>query len=172
MSRRIYFELTGETDWTKKINPDFGSIAALIFYANTLNISMGEKMIYACLSEASYRYEKDIPQGSYTSDNYSAHYGVNEMQELISFINNQLIPSLQNESQNKDMIYDVYGGKFSFIDSYYNGPEYLGYLGINEDDIVEGYTGYIPNMLQKVLELRDFYQRVKDLNQPYEIYVE
>jgi hypothetical protein len=171
MSRRIYFEVTGETDWTKKIDPDMGSVAVLIFYANNLNSIMGEKMVYSVLSESAYRFQKDLPESIYGSDNYSAHYGVSEMQELINFINNQLLPSLQSQQQDKDVVYDVYGGN-SFIDLYYDGPDYLGYLGIGDDDIIEGYTGYIPNLIQKATWLRDFYQRVKDLNQPYKVHIE
>ncbi|REC63579.1 hypothetical protein DRF65_05665 [Chryseobacterium pennae] len=172
MSRRIYFEITEETDWTQKINPDLGSIATLIFFANNLNPVMGEKMMNSTLSEYSYRVEKDLPRGNYTIDNSSAHYGPDHMEELIHFIDGQLIPSLQNSLQHKDIVTDIYGGVRNFLNLYYDGPVYLGYIGIDESNSIEGYTGYIPNLMQKTLELKNFYQRVKILNKTYEVFIE
>lgn len=172
MSRRIYFEITEETDWTQKIDPDLGSIAALIFYADNLNPVMGEKMMNSTLSEYNYRFEKNLPRGNYTTYNSSAHYGPDHMEELIHFIDNQLIPALQNSLQHRDILIDMYGGIQNFLNLYYDGPEYLGYIGINESDIIEGYTGYIPNLMQKTLELKNFYQRVKVLNKTYQVFIE
>lgn len=172
MSRRIYFEITEETDWTQKINPDLGSIATLIFFVNSLNPMMGEKMMNSTLSEYSYRFEKDLPRGNYTSYNSSAHYGPDHMEELIHCMDNQLIPALQSSLQYKDIVTDTYGGVQNFLNLYYGGPVYLGCLGIDESDIIAGYTGYIPNLMQKTLELKDFYQRVKTLNKTYQVFIE
>ncbi|WP_415326348.1 hypothetical protein [Chryseobacterium sp. MMS23-Vi53] len=171
MSRRIYFKVTGEDDWQKQLDPHMVSIAILIFYANNLNPLMGEKMMEASISENKFRYEKDLLEEEYTSDNFSAHYGVAEMPELINFIDNHLLIALRNESPDIDIITDIYGGISNFIDQYYE-IDYLGYLGINDDEIFEGDTGFIPNLITRAIELRDFFQRVKDLNKPYEVYVE
>lgn len=172
MSRRIYFEVTGETDWTKKIDPDMGSVAVLLFYADQLDPVMGEKMLYAVISEETYRFEKDLPAPEHGSDHFLAHYGVNEMPELIEFIDQQLLPALRNEVQTMDIVFDVYASYDDFTDVYYDRSDYLGYLGICPDDVIEGYTGYVPNMIRQALELRDFFKRVIDRNTSYRVFIE
>lgn len=172
MSRRIYIEVTGETDWTKKIDPDMGSIAVLLFYADQLDPVMGEQMMFALLSENDYRFEKDLPDYIYGSEDTSAHYGVHEMPELIGFIDYQLLPALQNEIQTMDIIFDIFNSYDDFADLYYDGSEHLGYLGICPDDIIEGYTGYVPNLIRKAMELKKFFERVRDFNTSYKVYIE
>lgn len=170
MSRRIYFEVVDEEDWTQKINPHFGSIAVLIFYANLIDPLMGEKMMEASISESVYRYEKNLSEGNNTYENDLAHYGVSEMPEMINFIDDRLLIALRKEKNDIDIVTDMCGGVSNFIDLYYE-PDYLGYFGIGEDDIFEGDTGYVPNLIDKAIELRNFFQRVIDLNRPYKVFV-
>lgn len=172
MSRRIYFEVTGETDWTKKIDPDMGSIAVLLFYADQLDPVMGEKMLYAVISEETYRFGNDLPESEHGPDNFLAHYGVNEMPELIGFIDYQLLPALQNEVQTMDIVFDIFNSYDDFADVYYDRSDCPGYPGICPDDVIEGYTGYVPNMIRKALKLRDFFKRVIDRNTSYRVFIE
>lgn len=171
MSRRIYYEIIDEEDWTQKIDPHFGSIAVLIFYASLVDPLMGEKMMEASISESVYRYEKNLSEGNIISENDLAHYGVPEMPEMIKFIDDRLLVALRKEKTDIDVVTDMYGGVSNFIDLYYE-TDYLGYFGIVEDDIVEGHTGYIPNLLDRASELRNFFQRVIDLNRPYKVFVD
>jgi hypothetical protein len=124
----------------------------------------------ASISESTYRYEKNLPEENDTSDNHLAHYGVAEMPEIINFIDNHLLIALRKESPDIDIVTDMYGGVSNFIDLYYE-TNYLGYFGIGEDDIFEGDTGYVPNLIDKAAELRNFFQRVIDLNRPYKVFV-
>jgi hypothetical protein len=171
MSRRIYLTVKDEPDPMKTIEPDFGSVAVLMFYANSINPEMAENMIYSLLSEYDYRMEKELPVEDYTYDNFSGHGSMEEINEIIQFINNRLLPSLKNESKDLDLVFDIFGDAERFMDIYYD-VLHLGIIGIAENDLLEGYAGYIPNLFDKAVLLRDFYKRVIDMDKGYKVYTE
>lgn len=94
-----------------------------------------------------------------------------EINEIIRFINNKLLPSLKNEPQDLDLVFDIFGDAERFLDAYYN-VLHLGIMGIAENDLPEGYAGYIPNLFDKAVLLRDFYKRVIDMERGYEVYTQ
>ncbi|WP_419867924.1 hypothetical protein [Chryseobacterium sp. CT-SW4] len=170
MSRIISLKVIGDIDWSKEVDLDFGSICVLVYYCSTINRPMSLKLMNALLTESTYRYENDIPSEAYTSDNPISHYGPENMQELIYFLTNQIIPNLS--TQEIDLISQVYGGIENFINLYYDGPPFLGYFGIGNSELFEGFSGYTPNLVICATSLCAFFQRVKERNMKYEIYIE
>jgi hypothetical protein len=159
-SRAKFFEYNNE-----EIHFDFGTYSLFMYYASQLNTVKAKKLMDATISEWKYRVEYELPEGGLTSDDEEAHFVPLEIQEVITFLENELIPALNNETQ--DLLVQ-YGGKSSFINLYYNGAEYLKFLGISEDEFFESDGKSLAFYLNR---LKIILQFSLSANQPFLTYV-
>ncbi|KOS04788.1 hypothetical protein AM493_01060 [Flavobacterium akiainvivens] len=156
MARIILLELGDE-----EIYFDFGTYGIMMFYAKQINSQKGKKLFDSLLSEYSYRVMYDLPLGNITYHNYLAHFVVSEIQEVINFLNDDVIISLNNENLN---LLDQYGGVHSFIDMYYLDAGYLENLGLTSD---EHFNGSISFLIQQFENLISFYEYALLSNETY-----
>lgn len=113
---------------------DFGTFSLCMYYAAQLNVVKAKKLFDATMSEWKFRVEYELPKGGLTSDDEEAHFVPLEIQEVITFLENDLIPALNNEIQD---LLDQYGGKSNFINLYYNNAEFLKFNGIDENEFFD-----------------------------------
>jgi len=106
----VYFDNPSEFDMTI----DFGTYSLMVYYAKQLNYEKAKLLYDATLSEYYYRATYNKPLDDLT-DEYSSHFNSDEIQQVIDFIENDLIPELNNEKQ--DLI-EKYGGREGFYDRF------------------------------------------------------
>ncbi|AWH84744.1 hypothetical protein HYN59_06240 [Flavobacterium album] len=83
----------------------------LVHYAMRLNPILGEKFYFAGETEYIYRHEKNIPmEGLEYDESNTPYWNTVALSEVIKFIIDQLIPSLESETVD-DMILILGGGK-------------------------------------------------------------
>lgn len=144
---------------------DFGTYALLMYYAKQIDPIKGKKLINATISEWSYRIEYGIPLANITSDNDEAHFVISEINEVISFIDSELINNLNSESKN---LISKYGGNSNFVDLYETNSDYLKVLAFSDIEFFDGN----PNQLIFLLnELKFFFQYTISQNKAFRVYV-
>ncbi len=143
---------------------DFGSYALTMYYAKQLNPVLGKFFFDATISEYHYRVNYELPRGNYSDEDNHAHFVLNDLQEVILFLENQLLPSLNNENIN---LIVQYGGINNFIELFYTSPEYLNYIGIDEDEYFEG-DG--PQLAFQLEDLKNLFQNSLLNGQPYDTF--
>lgn len=149
----------------KELILDFGTYALLMYYAKQIDPIKGRKLINTTISEWSYRIENEIPLADITNDNYEVHFVISEINEVISFIESELINSLNSESTN---LITKYGGNSNFVSLYETSPDYLKVLAFSESEFFDG----DPNQLIFLLnELKQFFQYTLSQNQAFRVYV-
>ncbi|GAA3734905.1 hypothetical protein GCM10022422_17270 [Flavobacterium ginsengisoli] len=159
-TRAIYFEYNGIVE-----HFDFGTFSLCMYYATLINSLKAKKLFEATISEWKYRVEYDLPEDNFTSDDDIAHFQISEITEAIEFIEDILIPSLNNET--KDILLK-YGGKSNFVKLYYNNAGFLKFNGITENEFFETKgesLAYHMNRLKIIL------QYSLDFSQPFMVYV-
>jgi hypothetical protein len=144
---------------------DFGTYALLMYYAKQINPIKGKKLINATISEWSYRIENEIPLGNITSDNHEAHFVISEINEVISFIDFELVNSLNSESKN---LITKYGGSSNFVNLYETNLDYLKVLAFSDCEFFDGDPSQLILFLN---ELKQFFQYALSQNQAFRVYV-
>jgi len=145
---------------------DFGTYALAMYYVKQINASKGKKLLEATLSEAAYRFENELPSGGLDGlEDFEAHYVRSDLQEVIFFIENDLIPALNNETQN---LLVKYGGRANFVDLYYTNPDYLIALGVDDDEF---YMADPSSIAAFLLDLKDVFEYSLSVNKPCEVLV-
>lgn len=159
-TRSIFFEYNNEDE-----HFDFGTFSLCMYYAAKLNATKAKKLFESTISEWKYRVEYEIPLQNITSDDDEAHFVPSEIQETILFLENDLIPNLNNETQN---LIKQYGGETNFINLYYNNYDFLKFNGITENEYFDGDT---KNLAHYMNRLKVALQHSLTVNQPLIIYV-
>ena len=159
-TRGFYFSI----DELDKV-ADFGTYALAMYYAKQVNAIKAKYLLEATFSEWKYRVENDLPEdGLEGLEDFESHFVPSEIKDVISFIENEVIPALNNETQN---LIDKYGGRDNFQTLYYTNPDYLICLGFDDDEY------YVDNY-----GVRGFFIDLKEIlsyclihNKPYEVLV-
>jgi hypothetical protein len=159
-TRSIYFENNNEEE-----HISFGSFAICMYYAVQLNAAKAKKLFDATISEWKYRAEYELSTGSLTPDHTEAHFTVSEVQEVVSFLENDVVPALNAETQD---ILAQYGGKSNFINLYYNNAEFLKFNGISENDFFDSDGETLAHYMNR---LKLILQYSLSVNQACDVYV-
>ncbi|WEK18007.1 MAG: hypothetical protein P0Y49_14515 [Candidatus Pedobacter colombiensis] len=144
---------------------DFGTYALLMYYSMLTNYPKAQKLFDATLTEWQFRIEYDLPRDSFTSSDIDAHFVPSEIQESIEFIDNEVIPALNNETQ--DLIVK-YGGRDRFSDTINGSADFIGALGIEDDEF---YYDAPESLIGIITSLKEFFQYASLVNRQYKIYV-
>ncbi|MCD9575457.1 hypothetical protein [Flavobacterium soyae] len=158
--RSIFFEYNEEDE-----HFDFGTFSLCMYYAAKLNPSKAKKLFEATISEWKYRVEYELPLENLESKNREVHFIPSEVQDSIIFLENDLIPALNNETQD---LLKQYGGKSSFINMYYSSVDFLKFNGIDENEYFDG-NG--ENLAHYMNRLKIALQYSLTVNQPLIVYV-
>jgi hypothetical protein len=159
-TRSIFFEYNEEDE-----HFDFGAFSLCMYYATKLNSSKAKKLFEATISEWKFRVEHELPLENLESKNREAHFIASEIQDSIIFIENDLIPALNNETQD---LLKQYGGKSNFIKLYYSSDDFLKFNGIDEN---EYFDGNAQNLVHYMNRLKIALQYSLTVNQPLIVYV-
>jgi hypothetical protein len=159
-TRSIYFEY----NYTEE-HISFGTFALCMYYASQLNTVKTKKLMEATISEWSFRVEYELPKGGLTSDDEEAHFVSSEIQEVITFLENDLIPALNNETQD---LLEQYDGKSNFINLYYNNAEFLKFNGISENEFFDSDGETLAHYMNRLKIILQYYLSE---NEPFITYV-
>lgn len=158
--RAIYFELDDRNQ-----HFDFGTYALLMYYAKSVNSRLAKKFLDSTFSEYEYRIIYDLSVDTLDEESRTAHFIASEIQEIIEFLEQELIPSLENESRN---LFEKYGSKENFYELFYSNVEFLDPLGIYHD---ECYNDEPKGLIFLIKILIRFMQSALSLNIPYSVFV-
>lgn len=164
MSRVKYFKIDNTND-DLYLEMDFGTYALMMYYASQVNYAKAEKLFNATLSEWKYRVEHNIDKGDFDSDNDTAHFVPQEITASITFINNEVIQELTNET-NEDLI-DKYGGQANFETFFCDNNSFLVALGVGDEVYDESKYALRGNFKA----LRDILQEAVNRNKPHKTLV-
>lgn len=145
---------------------DFGSYALAMYYAKQLNREKGKKLFDATISEYWYRCYYDLPRDNYTSENDEAHFVITDLEEVIAFMDNELLPALNDESED---IINQYGGLDNFIELFYSNTNgtYLEEIGLYHHEYYESDGPALAFELEKI---KDLFSHCLSLKEPYRVY--
>ena len=157
-TRGIYFEINNQENVI-----DFGTYALMMYYAKQINASKAKQMFNATLSEWKYRIENSLPTENLDGlEDFEAHFVPLELQGVISFIANDVIPALNSEPRG---LIEKYGGRDNFLKLYYTNPDYLAALGINNNEFYDELYG----VKVAFKELHDLFEYSLSINTPYQV---
>jgi hypothetical protein len=130
-------------------------MSVLFFYAKDLNLSLSKKMNYLLHKKITYMLHNNInTDGIGGFDDMPAHFNLTDMQAVIEFITNQLIPAMQNETVDMD---GKYGGSVSNlinqVNSYNSGDLGFGlYIAHDWVPYEISYYIYMANEMKELLQ--------------------
>lgn len=163
MGRRIYFDRIGETDWRNKFEMNFGLFCAVLYYSSKHNESNGEKLFYASITESDYRAYKGLSNNEVVTFGHDAHYSYSDLPPVINYLQNELIPALNNEGD--ILLYS----ESTFKNLFDNMTNYIDEFNLGQSDVVDYYSS---DLTSAATALLTFFQRVKDNESRYEVWVE
>ncbi|WP_158728096.1 MULTISPECIES: hypothetical protein [unclassified Flavobacterium] len=137
-------------------------MSVLLYYAKNINDTLAGNFHYLLQDETVYKIRNNISIGNLNSfDDRPAYFNINEIQNCIQFINNQLVPSMQNESVN---MWEKYGGFETMKNLINNAPnnQWSFDLNINHDYVPEDMDYYI----DMAIEIKELLQESLNLNTP------
>jgi hypothetical protein len=115
----------------------------IVHYASLQNNTQAKKLYYAGETEYIYRSENQLPlNGLSFYESHQTYWNISDLQEVVSFLNDTLIPNLEISS-NKNLI-DILGGWQSLIDNIDTGSGYKHRFGIlSQGNSYENVSEYI-----------------------------
>lgn len=161
-TRSIFFECEDEN---YDFHIDIGTFAICMYYAVQLDAEKAKTVFDATLSEWAYRVDYDLPENNLTSEDIEAHFVPSEILEAIVFLENELIPALNNETTDLLM---QYGGISNFLDLYYSSIYYLRFYGVFRNEFFDGDGGSLAHYMNL---LKITLQYSLSINKPYIVYV-
>ncbi|RDI13178.1 hypothetical protein [Flavobacterium sp. AG291] len=155
-----------------------------MYYAKQIDPLKTKELFYATQSKYyNWQYEHwNLPndqwlfleKNPYNEEDDTAHFDPHTLKNIMLFLENEVIPSLENEVrfslevENMDLI-ENYGGVLGFIKLFNTNPGYLEHIGIYENDIFEG-SG--PQMAFTLNRFKNFLEYCLSADQPYKVYIE
>lgn len=161
MSRRIEFRINSVLE----VMMNYDDYGAILYYAYTVNQNLAFQLYKAMVSEYSYKSEYDIPLGSLTDADEDVYLPLSELSEVISFINNQVIPALNAFPVDLDLsiTWNIGNSLEAFL---MNQGSFFEKFAI--DDIEQdGYT--VSYFIAVFNQLKDFFQDVINQNVIYKV---
>ncbi|MBJ2127307.1 hypothetical protein [Flavobacterium sp. IB48] len=164
MARRIELEVDYSTN-TLGFYTNFDNYGAILYYAYTINKNLALELYKAMVSEYYYKLETNMPLQGVTEENSNAYLLLDDLPQVISFINNEVLPSLQLLPLTLDLV-SVWNIGNSFDAFLMNKGSFFNYFSI--DNIKQrGYT--VEYFIGVFTQLRDFFQDVKIKNVTYKV---
>ena len=161
MSRRIEFRIDDDL----RILLNFDDYGAVLYYAYTVNKNLSLQLYKAIVSEYHYKLGSNLPLEGLSESDINAYLPTNNLPEVITFITNQILPSLQLLPIDLDLAKKWNIGT-SFEAFLMQQGNFFNYFNI--DDIEQnGFT--IKYFIEVFIQLKDFLDEVKTKNTTYTI---
>jgi hypothetical protein len=165
MARRIELEVDYDNSSAPGFYTNFDDYGAILYYAYTVNKSLSLELYKSMVSEYSYKEKTGIPINQLTVSYSNVYISLNDLPEVITFINNQILPSLQLLPLNLDLSKTWNIGN-SFEAFLMRQGSFFDYFNI--DDIEQdGYT--VEYFIAVFNKLRNFFQEVVNQNVIYKV---
>lgn len=166
MSERFMYLKTND-EITREMAVDATVIGILLYYAKELDFNKGKNFYYRLLNEYSYKDDKNITPNPDTEDAQTfCYYDATEISNAIDFIENDLIPSLQQMPDQKAKLIDIYGGIDGFIDEFESNKEFIELFF----DYSQHYNNNIEYYIFILEEIKEIFQISLTNQEPYMIY--
>ena len=165
MSRRIELDINKYDANASGFYTSYDSFGAILYYAFTINQNLAFQLFKAMISEYTYKSSYNIPLGNLTDDNEDVYLSLPELQGVITFLNNQVIPSLQGLPVNLDLSlnWNIANSLEAFL---MNQGSFFEKFAI--DDIEkDGYT--VSYFILVFIQLKDFFQEALNQNIIYKV---
>lgn len=156
----IYFEIDDQEE-----HFSFGTYALAMYYAKQINSVYGKILFDATSTEHGYRVDYDIPVDDLTYDDLDAHFNIDDLQLAITFIEDQLIPALNNETQD---LLEKFGGAANFHFLYDSDTSFLSNISIYENEF---YDSDAKQMAFSLNRLKNLFQYSLSIGQAYTVYI-
>ncbi|UPZ13681.1 hypothetical protein [Flavobacterium humidisoli] len=163
MARRIELEVDYDNSNSPGFYTNFDDYGAILYYAYTVNKDLAFELYKAMVSEYYFKLETDMPLEGLTEEDSNVYLPLNDLPQVITFINNQVLPSLQLLDLELDLTTTWNIG--SSLDAFLmNQGSFFEYFSI--DDIEQdGYT--VEYFIRVFNKLNTFFQEVVDQNVIY-----
>lgn len=165
MARRIELEVDYDNPNAPGFYTNFDNYGAILYYAYTVNQNLALELYKAMVSEYYYKLETDTPLGGLTDANTDAYISINNLPQIISFINNQILPSLHLLPLNLDLAIEWNIGN-SFEAFLSKQGSFFNYFNIDDEE-QEGYT--VKYFIDVYTQLKDFFNDVLNQNVMYKV---
>lgn len=161
MSRRIEFRIDNDL----RILLNFDDYGAVLYYAYTVNQNLSLQLYKAMVSEYHYKLAANLPFEGLSESDINVYLSTNNLPEVISFISDQILPSLQLLPIELDLAKKWNIGT-SFEAFLMQQGNFFNYFNI--DDIQQdGFT--VKYLIEVFIQLNDFFDEVKTKNTSYTI---
>jgi hypothetical protein len=166
MSERFMYIMTKDEE-TIEFTIDATAIGILLYYAKELDFNKGKNFYHRLSNEFSYKIDKNLTPTQNTEDTQLyCYYESTEISDAIDFIENDLIPSLEQMPNQKLALINIYGGIGGFIEEFELNKEYIDLYFPYDQCYDETIDGYI-YLLQGI---KDIFQISLTNQEPYVIY--
>jgi hypothetical protein len=165
MARRIELEVDYDNPNAPGFYTDFDSYGAILYYAYTVSPNLALELYKAMVSEYYYKLEIGIPLEGLTEENSNVYLPLSDLQNVIAFINNQVLPSLQLLPLDLDLTSTWNIGN-SFDAFLINQGSFFNYFSIDNVE-QDGYT--VKYFLAVFSKLKIFFQEVVNQNLIYKV---
>lgn len=165
MSRRIELKVNYDNPDAPGFYTDFDSYGAILYYAYTVNPNLALELYKAMVSEYYYKLETEMPLEGLTDDDSNVYLQLSDLPNVILFINNQVLPSLQLLPLTLDLtkIWDIGNNFDAFLT---NQGSFFNYFSIDNIE-QDGYT--VKYFIAVFSKLRTFFQDVVNQNAIYTV---
>lgn len=163
MPRRIELEVDYDNSDAPGFYTNFDNYGAILYYAYSVNKDLALELYKAMVSEYYYKLETGMPLEGLTDEDSNVYLPLNDLPQVVTFINNQVLPSLETLPLDLDLttIWNIGNSLEAFL---MNQGSFFEYFNI--DDIEQdGYT--VQYFIGSFKQLNAFFQDVVDQNVIY-----
>lgn len=165
MARRIELEVDYDNSNALGFYTNFDNYGAILYYAYTVNKVLALELYKAMVSEYYYKLETNMPLEGLTEEDSNVYLPLNDLPHVITFINDQVLPSLQPLPLDLDLItiWNIGNSLDAFLMNQGSFFEHFSIDNIEQD----GYT--VQYFIHVFNKLNAFFQEVVNQNVIYKV---
>lgn len=165
MARRIELEVDYDNPDAPGFYTDFDAYGAILYYAYSVNKDLALELYKAMVSEYYYKLETEMSLEGLTEEDSNVYLPLSNLPNVVVFIDNEVLPSLQLLPLNLDLTttWNIGNSLDAFL---MNQGSFFEYFSI--DDIEQdGYT--VKYFIGCFSQLKKFFQEVINQNVIYKV---
>lgn len=165
MARRIELEVDYDNSDAPGFYTNFDNYGVILYYAYSVNKVLAFELYKAMVSEYYYKLETGMPLEGLTDEDSNVYLPLKDLPQVITFINDQVLPSLQPLPLELDLIttWNIGNSLDAFL---MNQGSFFEYFSIDDIDH-DGYT--VKYFIGTFKQLNAFFQEVVDQNVIYKV---
>src|ERR1700743_558186 len=129
-TRGIHFSVQHNHHNELDLTLDFGTDGLMLYYAKQLNYNKAKLFYESTLTEHQYRVKHNLYTSALTDSDFDCHFDINAIQQVIAFIEDNIIPQLNKEELD---LLEKRGGKDGFYKIFEKDKEFIG-INIYDDE--------------------------------------